>query len=400
MTIDPAIKAEADRLRAKADELKAWLLAHPPQVAAVIATRVGFRALPFVIAITPKGRFGKKERHQIIAAFRYLALARLSAMSPGTALNETCTALNTVAPTSGNAAKATIVEASFAAVALAQVKGSGAGAAAMHPASDASYVVRLASCIIDTGWPWHAVETDLAWIEAGGRPISLLNERLWLDRKPSDNPPEPNHTTWHRLRSILISDDASWKIWTDWYESCVTGQPPQSDEIEYFRLTLVHNAHVKARDNSQAGQHLWRQAMNSNHKLLQNDARKANRLVEKFILQRASEERPVHEPIVDKAPLMNRLFMLSKPQFLFFSSMTPSMAVLLVLGLLLAVSGVWYRSFWLSQGGRYTFAYLALLIMAVVWDWGGKDKSDSARLGLTLASGVALVLLAILYINL
>lgn len=398
MTIDPAIKAEAARIRAKSDELNAWFLTHPPQVAAVIATRLAFRTLPFVIADTFEGEFGKKERHQIATAFRYLALASLSARSPSAALYDTCTAINTVAPKSGNTATATIVEASFAAVTLALVKDR--ARAATDVAARASHAVQLS--LFETGKesPWGAVATDMAWIEAGGHSISLLSQRLWLDRHSSDNPPEPSETRWNRLRSILISDDASWKVWATWYEDRMTGTPSQSDEIEYFRLTLVRDAHVKVRDSSQAGQHLWRQDLEANQKLLRNDARKANRLVEKFILETGSEDRTVTEPTIHQTPLVNSSEMHSKRPLLDSMTQWMTRAILLALGLLFAISGVLFRSFWLSGWGRKTFILLALLTVALVRHWGAEGKPRWVRFGLTSATGLALALLALVYINL
>ncbi|CAN7223535.1 hypothetical protein LJR245_000792 [Rhizobium leguminosarum] len=74
-------------------------------------------------------------------------------------------------------------------------------------------------------------------------------------------------------------------------------------------------------------------------------------------------------------------------------------AFLLVLGCLLAMSGVVFRSFWLSEWGPITFIFLVWLTMSVVFGWKGKGKPYSIRFGLICGSGIALGLLATFYIN-
>ncbi|WP_245421291.1 hypothetical protein [Rhizobium sp. L9] len=70
----------------------------------------------------------------------------------------------------------------------------------------------------------------------------------------------------------------------------------------------------------------------------------------------------------------------------------------LVVGCLLAVSGVLFRSFWLSEWGVPSFIFLAWLL-ALGLGWGGKDKPYSIRFGFICASGIALVLLATVYVH-
>lgn len=69
------------------------------------------------------------------------------------------------------------------------------------------------------------------------------------------------------------------------------------------------------------------------------------------------------------------------------------------MGAMLAVSGVLFRSFWLSEWGPYTFIFLVWLTMSVVLGWGGKGKPYSISFGLMCGSGIALDLLATLYTN-
>ncbi|MBP1872315.1 hypothetical protein J2Z19_002027 [Ensifer adhaerens] len=73
--------------------------------------------------------------------------------------------------------------------------------------------------------------------------------------------------------------------------------------------------------------------------------------------------------------------------------------LLFILGSILAVSGVLFRSFWLSEWGPYTFILLVWLTMSVVLGWGGKGKPYSISFGLICASGIALDLLVTLFIN-
>lgn len=73
--------------------------------------------------------------------------------------------------------------------------------------------------------------------------------------------------------------------------------------------------------------------------------------------------------------------------------------LLFVMGAMLAVSGVLFRSFWLSEWGPYAFTFLVWLTMSVVLGWGGKGKPYSISFGLICGSGIALDLLATLYTN-
>lgn len=70
-----------------------------------------------------------------------------------------------------------------------------------------------------------------------------------------------------------------------------------------------------------------------------------------------------------------------------------------VLGLLLAVSGVLFRPFWLSEWGPYAFIFLVWLMTSLVLAWGGKGKPYSISLGLICGSSIALGLLVTLYTN-
>ena len=70
-----------------------------------------------------------------------------------------------------------------------------------------------------------------------------------------------------------------------------------------------------------------------------------------------------------------------------------------ILGLILAVSGVLFRSFWLSEWGLLTFIFPSWLTISVTTGWGGKGKPHSISFGLICGSGIVIGLLAVFFIN-
>ncbi|WP_026617279.1 hypothetical protein [Ensifer aridi] len=73
--------------------------------------------------------------------------------------------------------------------------------------------------------------------------------------------------------------------------------------------------------------------------------------------------------------------------------------LLFVLGSMLAISGVLFRPFWLSEWGPYAFILLVWITTSLVMSWGGKGKPYSFRYGVIFGSGLALSLLVTLYSN-
>lgn len=71
----------------------------------------------------------------------------------------------------------------------------------------------------------------------------------------------------------------------------------------------------------------------------------------------------------------------------------------ILIGAMLAVSGVLFRPFWLSEWGPYAFVFLLWLIMSIVCGWGGKGKPYSLRFGLVVGTGVAIVMLVTIFTN-
>jgi hypothetical protein len=158
------------------------------------------------------------------------------------------------------------------------------GACARAPASRAVYAAKLASTShLDPVDFWKAISADIAWIEAGRDPFDLLDKSIWFDRNPPDAVPEPYLSCWNLMRTALDDEDESWKVWTGWYQDRLGCAQPEPDDMEYFRLTLVPNAAVKVKDTSPEGRRRWQQEIETNRTLLRNDARKANRIVAKYI---------------------------------------------------------------------------------------------------------------------
>ena len=266
--------------RAELDELKAWLLERRPVVSAVIASRFALRVLPFVAQST-EGVFSARQIRLIISAFRYAALGRLHIKRPSLGLRAVSIALNSVAPKTGHSAGAAVFEAYAGAAAVADAVRSPALSGA--PASRAGYAALWASLVPGGDSFWEAIAIDRSWIEAGHDQLDVLDKPLWLDLGSPLPAPEPYLSQWNSVCSALIREDESWKVWTAWYQDRLSGSPSQSDDIEYFRVTLVANALAKSSDNSAEGQRLWREEIDATVKLLRNSARKANRIVAKFL---------------------------------------------------------------------------------------------------------------------
>jgi hypothetical protein len=281
LQIDMAAEMEPNINRAKSDELKEWFGTRPPAVAAVMASRIGLRVLPYVIDEPTEGRLSTKQRRLIISAFRYAAIGLLLIKRPSPALDMMGTTLNSIGPRTMLSAGAVIFEAYAAASSVSGVgRGEGFARRAAFRAGNAAL---FASSVAGADAPWEPIAADAAWIEAGKDPFDLLDRPTWPDCNPPVVSPEPYRSRWNLTRSALDGEDESWKVWTVWYEDRLNGSPSQSDDVEYFRLTLVPNAVAKANDTSDAGQRQWRQEIDANLALLRNDPRKANRIVAKYI---------------------------------------------------------------------------------------------------------------------
>jgi len=267
-------------IRANPVELKAWLLERHPVVSAVIASRFALRVLPFVVEPT-EGSFSARQVRQIISAFRHAALGRLYIKRPSVGLRVVGIALNSVTPKTGDSAGAAVFEACVAAATAADAARS--AALSSGPAHRASYAALWASHVDGGDYFWGAIAIERSWIEAGNDPFDLLDKPLWLDLSSPLLAPEPYLARWNSMCSALIREDESWKVWTDWYQDRLSGSPSRSDDIEYFRVTLVASAFSKSSDSSDEEQRRWKGEMDATQKLLRNSARKANRIVAKFL---------------------------------------------------------------------------------------------------------------------
>lgn len=250
-------------------------------VAAVIASRLGLRLVPFAIDTLPAGDLSAKERLQIVRAFRYAAIGYLATKHPSAALDQLTTIINSVAPSRTNFAGAAITEASFSGVSLF-----GAARGDFYtdaPSSRACYAAGIASAIQEAGSPWFAIAEDAAWIDKFDDPHKLRAEPIWLTEGTSASMPQPYLSRWISMCASLARDDDSWKVWTGWYQDRLDGAIPEKDEIEYLRLSLVPDAAAKANDDSEEGQQNWQREIEANSTIFKNDPRKANRLAARYI---------------------------------------------------------------------------------------------------------------------
>ena len=280
-----ATLTEADReylvsVRKERDAFWAWLRGQPSQVSAVLAMRIGFRVLPFVVPEPVESRFTTKESREILSSFRYAALGRLSTRRPSRSLNAVATLLNSIAYAKGTSATAAICEASRAAPNTPGIQSR--VEAAENSASRAAYAAMF-SATSPAGAPWEAIAADRAWIEGGRDPIILLDQPMWLNLVPQNQMPEPHLSRWKLMHAALDDEDEGWRVWTEWYEDRLRGKPAQPDPIEYFRLTFIADAMTRIEDSSPEGLRRWTADIERNRALLRGAPRKANRIAAEFI---------------------------------------------------------------------------------------------------------------------
>jgi hypothetical protein len=281
--------------------LQQWFAGRPPKVAAAIAVRLGLRALPFVVAQPTEAGYSATQRRDLIFAFRFASLGRLAVMHPSPGLEVVSTALNPLMSKTVSASAAAIWTAHAAALEATRDRpldarlrnlispGRNKTVGAIHDETAgwrASHAARTASSAGVDG-VWEAIEADKSWIAAGAEAFDLLDAPLWLGRSQPDLMPEPFLSIWRSMRSALETDDESWKVWTNWYQDRLVGSSSLDEAIEYFRLTLISDAAVKAKDASAEGQRLWRQEMEANLAPLRLDPRKANRVIAKSLANHA-----------------------------------------------------------------------------------------------------------------
>ncbi len=235
-TLTEADRAYFQDVRTRRDELWAWLGGQPQQVSAAIALRIGFRALPFVVGEPAEGRFTPKEGREIASSFRYIALGRLSARRPSLRLNAFATLLNSIAYAKGSSATGSVREASRATPSGSPLETP--ADAARNAASRASHAAMF-SATSPAGPPWDAIAADRARIAARIDPLALLDEPMWLDPGSTTGElPEPHAGRWNAMRAALEGEDASWRVWTAWYQDRLQGALAPADAVEYLRVTL------------------------------------------------------------------------------------------------------------------------------------------------------------------
>ena len=279
-TLTEAETAYYQNVRKKSDILWAWSQEQTLAASIVIAMRIGFRALPFVVQEPVGARFTPKQCRETVCAFRYIALGRLNTRRPNWSLDAFATLLNTIAYVRMSAARAAIFEA-FAASSGNLVDMSRAQLAQMVASRASSAAMRSAMSPVNE--PWGAIAADQTYIEAGGDPMVLLDQPMWLDPKLSGGVPEPHASRWNVMRAALDSEDETWRVWTAWYQDRLRGAPAPTDAIEYLRITLMPNAMTRAEDPSSDALERWTADIEGNRGLLKGSPRKANRVAATLI---------------------------------------------------------------------------------------------------------------------
>ncbi|RYC33461.1 hypothetical protein D3273_03025 [Lichenibacterium minor] len=262
-------------VRVKRDALWAWLGAQSQEVSTVIALRVGFRALPFVVQKPAEGRFSPKEGQTIVSAFRYIALGRLQARRRNLALNMFATLLNSVSDKNGSSATAAVREASRSAPSGSPLESS--ADAASNAASRAA-MAAMFSATSPAGAPWDAIAADRAWIATSDDPLVLLDAPMWPNRASAGGVPEPYASQWEAMRAALDDEDTSWRVWTAWYQDRLWGAPAAADHVEYLRITMMPDAMARAEDPSPDGLQRWTADIQGNQGLVKGSPKKANRV--------------------------------------------------------------------------------------------------------------------------
>lgn len=226
------------------EELESWLKEQPLEVALVIAARSALRVAP---RLESSFRIDQEApENRLLPLFRAMALPLAAARYParGNEVLSTAYAAAARARAAADAARAAARAAAAAAAAATYARAAAADAVAAtaHAADAAAYaadsVAYAAAGADDTravrAAAATAVETDRRQISSGLSPADLADLPLW----PDSQIPDDLYKDWENLKSTLLSLGQNWEVWTDWYESRLSGRPAQSVALEVARVTL------------------------------------------------------------------------------------------------------------------------------------------------------------------
>ena len=138
---------------------------------------------------------------------------------------------NAVAANANAAVYAAAVAAIDAAIDAAVANAATAAAAA---ATDAAAVANATAATDATADANAALAWDRHQIEAGNTALHLAISPLW----PDMDVPAPIADRWKERKGILLSEQADWDIWIDWYEARLKGAPPEPEALAFARVTL------------------------------------------------------------------------------------------------------------------------------------------------------------------
>ncbi|WP_421982592.1 P-loop NTPase fold protein [Roseibium sp.] len=218
------------------EELESWLKEQPLEVALVIAARSALRLAPRLDGLF---RFEMEAPERVLLPlFRAMASSWAAGRYPARSDeilsrgDATAAAANTA---TGSAFASTGTAATDDAAYYASAATYYAAATAYYAADTATATdaANTAFAATDAADP-TALETDRRQIMSGLSPADLADLPLW----PDSQIPDDLYKDWENLKSTLLSLGQNWEVWTDWYESRLSGRPAQSTALEVARVTL------------------------------------------------------------------------------------------------------------------------------------------------------------------
>lgn len=218
------------------EELESWLKEQPLEVALVIAARSALRLAPRLDGLF---RFEMEAPERVLLPlFRAMASSWAAGRYPARSDeilsrgDATAAAANTA---TGSAFASTGTAAADDAAYYASAATYYAAATAYYAADTdtATDAANTAFAATDAADP-TALESDRRQIASGLSPADLADLPLW----PDSQVPDDLYKDWENLKSTLLSLGQNWEVWTDWYESRLSGRPAQSAALEVARVTL------------------------------------------------------------------------------------------------------------------------------------------------------------------